>query len=73
MRPLSIFAIVLIIGGIVGLIVENVTWTEKEQVVDLGPVEIQSEEKKSIPIPTIAGVIAIIVGVGLLVIDRRAA
>jgi hypothetical protein len=73
MRPLSIFAIVLIVGGIVGLIVENVTWTEKEQVVDLGPVEIQSEEKKSIPIPTIAGVIAIIVGVGLLVVDRRSA
>jgi hypothetical protein len=73
MRPLSIFAIVLIVGGIVGLIVENVTWTEKKEVVDIGPVEIQSEEQKSIPIPTIAGVIAIIVGLGLIVIDRRAA
>jgi hypothetical protein len=71
MRPLSIFAIVLIVAGIVGLVVENVTWTEKEQVVDIGPVEIQAEEKKSVPIPTLAGVIAILVGVGLLVVDRR--
>ena len=71
MRPLTIFAIVLIVAGIVGLIVENVTWTEKKEVVDIGPLEVQSREEKSIPIPTIAGVIAILVGVGLIVVDRR--
>ncbi len=73
MRPLSLFAIVLIIAGIAGLVVENVSWTEKEKVVDVGPIQVESEEKHNLPIPTIAGVIAVIAGIGLLVIDRRAA
>lgn len=73
MRTLSLLGILLVVLGIGGLIVENVSFTEKKEVVDLGPVEINSEEKHNIPIPTIAGVIAVVAGLGMIFVDRRAA
>lgn len=73
MRTLSIIGILLVVLGIAGLIVENVSFTEKKDVVDIGPVQIQSEEEHNIPIPTIAAVLAVLAGIGLVVIDRRAA
>lgn len=73
MRTLSLIGILLVVLGIGGLIVENVSFTETKEVVDIGPVEINSEEKHNIPIPTIAGVIAVIAGLGMIFVDRRAA
>jgi hypothetical protein len=73
MRNLMWIGVLLIGLGIAGLVVENVTWTETEEVVDIGPLELNTEEERSVPIPTIAGIIAVLAGVALIFASRRSA
>jgi hypothetical protein len=65
--------VVLVVLGIVGLIVQNVKFTETKKVVDIGPLQVTSEEKHNVPIPTIAGIAAIVAGLGLVIVARRQA
>ena len=63
--------IILIVVGLVGLLWGGISWTDRDTVVDLGPVEIQSAERESIPLPPIAGAICLAVGATLLIAGRR--
>ena len=73
MRGLVLIGVLLVGLGIAGLVVENVTFTETEEVVDIGPLEIQTEGEHNIPIPTIAGIIAVVAGLGLIFAGRKQA
>jgi len=48
-----------------------VTWTTKEKVVDLGPLQVTHDKTQSLPLPPIAGGICLIAGVVLLVAAGR--
>ncbi len=72
MKPASLFGIVLIVAGVIGLVVANVSFTERKTVLDAGPIKITQDQEKVIPIPTIAGIIAVAVGLGLVLVGRRA-
>ncbi len=65
--------IVLLIAGIAMLIFRNVSFTKEEKVVDLGPVEINKKEKKTIDWPNWAGGVAIVAGIAVLLVDRKKA
>ena len=73
MRNFMYIGVVLVVLGIVGLVVQNVKFTETKKVVDIGPLQVTSEEKHNIPIPTIAGIAAIVAGLGLVLVARRQA
>jgi ABC-type Fe3+ transport system permease subunit len=73
MRGLAILGVVLIVAGIAGLIVPAITVTERDTVLDIGPVEIQKEDRHTLPIPAIAAVIAIVAGLALVISARRTA
>ena len=63
--------IILIVVGLVGLLWGGISWTDRDTVVDIGPVEIQSAERETLPLPPIAGGICLAVGVALLIAGRR--
>ncbi|MEZ5319155.1 MAG: hypothetical protein R2752_17275 [Vicinamibacterales bacterium] len=63
------FALVVI--GIVGLLWGGISWTQQEKVVDMGPLQVNKETEKSLPVPPIAGAICLVVGAGLIVVGRR--
>jgi hypothetical protein len=65
------FAIILIVVGILMLIFRNVSFTREEKVVDLGPVEINKSEKKTIDWPNYAGGVAVAAGLVILVLGSR--
>jgi hypothetical protein len=71
MRGLMLVGVVLIVLGIAGLVMENVKFTETKKVVDFGPIQVNKEEQHNVPIPTIAGIIAVIAGLGLVFSSRR--
>ena len=73
MRNLMWVGVLLVALGIAGLMVENITVTETEEVVDIGPLEIQTEERRNYPIPTIAGIVAVIAGLSIIFASRRGA
>ena len=59
--------VVLIVLGIIGLAYGGFTWTSREKVVDLGPLQVSQDKTKSLPLPPIAGGILLVAGVILLV------
>lgn len=72
MKPLMIFGVMLIAIGIVGLAIDNISFTEKRVIVDAGPLKVTADQQRTIPIPTIAGVIAVVAGAGMIFFGRQA-
>lgn len=70
MKPLGI---ILIVVGILMLIFTNVSFTTEKKVVDLGPVEINKKEKKTVDWPSYAGGIAVVSGIVVLLVSKRKA
>jgi hypothetical protein len=71
MRNLMGVGVLLVVLGIVGLVVQNVHFTETKRVVDIGPLQVNSEEQHNVPIPTIAGILAVIAGLGMVFASKR--
>jgi len=71
MRHLLLVGFVVLVFGIAGLIIQNVTFTETTHVLDVGPLQIRAEEQHNVPIPTIAGIAAVIAGLGMIFASRR--
>jgi hypothetical protein len=68
---MRIFAILLIIAGILGLAYGGFTYTTEDQEAKIGPVEFVVKKNKTVNIPVWAGVGAIVLGGILLVGGRR--
>jgi hypothetical protein len=71
MRPLAIVGIVLIVLGAVALAYQGITYTTKEKVVDLGPLKVEAEKEKTIPLPPVLGGVAIVVGLVRVIASSR--
>ena len=67
-----LLGLLLILGGLAALATPYFTYTEKERVVDVGPIQIDQEKEKTMSIPQIAAIGAIVVGIGLLALGARA-
>lgn len=61
---------ILIVLGLVGLAWGGFTYTTKEKVVDLGPIEATRDKSHNVPLPPLAGVVALIGGVALVVTSK---
>ena len=73
MKPMALVGVILVVLGIVALVVQYVPIRETRTVIDAGPIQVQQERERHIPIPTIAGVIAVIAGLGLAIASQRRA
>jgi hypothetical protein len=51
MRPKIIIAIILIALGIMAFAYQGITYTTREKVVDLGPIQMTAEKTKMLPLP----------------------
>jgi len=71
MRPKTIIAIVLIALGIVALGYQGITYTTREKVVDLGPIQVTADKTKTLPLPPIVGAIALVGGIVMLIAGSR--
>jgi hypothetical protein len=72
MKPATIVGILLIILGIVGFAVGGVSFTHQKKDVDMGPLQISHQQKETVPISPILSTIALIAGVGLVVVGSKA-
>jgi hypothetical protein len=73
MKPAAIVGVLLIIVGIAGLAFGGLSFTHKEKVLDLGPIQASADKKESLPVPPILGALALVGGVVLLVTGTRRA
>ena len=71
MRQATIWAILLIVIGVVAFAYQGISFKTREKAVDLGPLQVTTEKTRNIPIPPILGAIALIGGVVLLVRNNK--
>jgi hypothetical protein len=64
--------LVLIVLGLIGLAWGGFSYTTREQVVNIGPIHATREKEHNVPLPPIAGALALVGGIVLLVAGRKA-
>jgi hypothetical protein len=63
--------VVLVVVGLLALLFGGVFWTDRDTLVDAGPVQITRDEREGVKIPPILGAIAVVGGIVLLVLPAR--
>ena len=68
----KVLGLILIALGLLGLAWGGFTYTTREKVVDLGPIHATRDETHNVPLPPIAGAVAVIGGIVLLISAKKA-
>ena len=63
--------IVLVVVGVLALAYGGFSYTRREKIVDIGPIEATAETRERVPLPPIVGGAALIGGIVLLVVAGR--
>jgi len=67
----KLLAILLIVFGVVALAYGGISYTRKEKVLDIGPIEATATRHETIPLPPVVGGLAIAGGIAMLVMGGR--
>ena len=70
-KPITIVGRLLIVLGIVGFALGGVSFTHEKQDAKIGPVEINHTSTKTVPIPPILSAVALLGGIGLVVVGAK--
>jgi hypothetical protein len=71
-EPLMLIAgIVLIVIGVISLAIGGISYTKREKVLDIGPIQATAERHKTIPLPPLLGGLALAGGVVLLIAGSK--
>ena len=71
MRPAILIGVLLIVLGVIALAYQGFTYTKKEKVLDIGPIEATTETTETIPLPPILGGVAVASGVALILLGNK--
>ena len=63
---MKIAAIVLIVLGAISLAYGGISYTTREKVLDIGPIEATAERHKTVPLPPVIGGVAVVAGIAML-------
>ena len=66
-----VMGVVLVVLGLLGLIYDGVTYTAKEELVKVGPLEATTKTTRTIPVPAWLSVLAVVGGAWLVVTSWR--
>ena len=71
MKPMTMVGAVLLVLGLVALAYQGVTYTSRETVLDIGPLHATADREKTLPLPPLVGIAAVLGGVVLIVAGAR--
>ena len=71
MRGTMLIGILLLICGLAALAWPAISYTDRDKVVDIGPVEVTTTKTKHVPIPPVVGGLAAAAGVVLMISGGR--
>ena len=71
MKASLVIGVVLIALGVASLAYQGFTYTTREKVLDIGPLEASREKRNWVPLPPILGGLALIAGAVLVVSTAR--
>jgi len=68
---MKVIGIVLIVPGLAALAYQGFTYTSREKVVDIGPIQATAEREITEPLSPVLGIVAVAGGVVLLIAGVR--
>ena len=68
---MKLIGIILIIVGVLALVYQGIQYTTREKIIDIGPIKVTADTKKTIPVAPVAGGIALAAGIVMIILDRR--
>jgi len=70
-NPITLIGIVLIVLGVVAFAYQGITYTTRENVINLGPLQASVDTKKTIPLSPVLGGLALVGGIVLVVVGTK--
>jgi len=67
----KLVGILLIVFGVAALAMGGFSYVKREKAIDLGPVQVTTEERKTVPLSPIVGIAAVAGGVVLVLAGAR--
>jgi uncharacterized membrane protein YidH (DUF202 family) len=71
LKAATVIGIVLIVIAVIGFAMGGVSFTHEKKDVDLGPLQVSHKQTKTIPISPILSTLALVAGVGLVVVGVK--
>lgn len=71
MKSQTIIGILLIVLAVIAFSYQGITYTKREKVLDIGPLQATTEKKETIPLPPLLGAAALIGGVALVLVGSK--
>ena len=66
-----LIGILLIVFGVVALAIGGFSYTKREKVLDIGPIQATTEKHETVPLSPIVGIAAVAGGIALVVVGSR--
>jgi len=73
MKTATVLGIALIMLGLVAFAYQGITYTTREKVLDVGPLQATVDKEQTIPLPPLVGGLALVSGIALLIVGARRA
>jgi hypothetical protein len=71
MKPGAIVGMILIVLGVIGFALGGFSFTRKEKVLDVGPIEATADDKETVAIPPLLAGLALAGGIALVALSSR--
>lgn len=71
MKSTAMVGLVLIVLGMAALAYQGINYTTRDTVIDIGPVHATAERHRTLPLPPVIGIVALVGGIALLVSGSR--
>jgi hypothetical protein len=68
---MKMLGILLIVFGVVALAYGGFSFTHKEKILDIGPIQATADKRETIPLPPVVGGIALVGGIAMLVMGKK--
>jgi len=70
-KPITLVGIALIVLGIVAFAYQGITYTSREKIIDIGPIQATADTQKTIPLPPLLGGLVLAGGIVLVVVGAK--
>jgi uncharacterized membrane protein len=70
-NPITLVGIALIVLGIVAFAYQGITYTSREKIIDVGPLQASVDTKKTIPLSPLLGGLVLVGGIVLVVVGAK--
>ena len=70
-NPITLVGIALIVLGIVAFAYKGITYTSREKIIDIGPIQATADTQKTIPLSPLLGGLALVGGVVLVMVGAK--